>query len=125
MNINNLNQQIRDRLIKSCSKAKADLLKLCQLQLIAIEGKSALLIRCPNAWTADRINESLIGNLDLVLHNLGIDQAILNDGEGPKSCYQWDLTNFSFRGYCTDESLNRLEVVNIPTIEELEQMTGN
>lgn len=123
--MNDLNQQIRDRLIKSCSKAKADLLKLCQLQIVMAEGKSALLIRCPNSWTADRINESLIGNLDLVLHNLGIDQAVLDDGEGLKSYYQWDLTNFSFKGYFTDESLNRLEIVNIPTIEELEKMTGN
>lgn len=123
--MNNLNQQICDRLIKSCSRAKADLLKPCQLQLIAIEDKSALLIHCPNSWTADRINESLIGNLDLVLHNLGIDQAVLDDGEGLKSYYQWDLTNFSFKGYFNDESLSKLEIINIPTVEKLERMTGN
>ena len=125
MNINNLNQQICNRVIKSCSKAKADLLKLCQLQLVTIEGKSALLIHCPNAWTADRINESLIGNLDLVLHNLGIDQAVLDDGEGLISYYHWDTINFSFKGYFADENLNSLETVNIPTIEELERTTGN
>jgi hypothetical protein len=123
--MNNLNQQICNRLIKSCSKAKADLLKLCQLKLMTIKDKSALLIHCPNAWTADRINESLIGNLDLVLHSMGINQAVLDDGEGLKSYYQWDLTNFSFKGYFTGESLNKLEIVNIPNIEELENMTGN
>ncbi len=121
----NLEQQIRERLIKSCSEVKADLLKLCLLKLTTVENRSALFIQCPNSWTGDRINDLLIGNLDSVLHSMGIDQVVLDDLENLMSYYCWDLTNLSFTGYFKDDSLNSLEIINIPTGEELDNMIGN
>ena len=121
----NLEQQIRERLIKSCSEVKADLLKLCQMQIIVVEGKSALFIQCPNLWTSDRINDLLVGNLDVVLHSMGIDQVVLDDRENLMSYYCWDLTNLSFTGYFIDGDLDKLKIINIPTGEELDNMIGN
>lgn len=120
----NLSQVINDRIRKDCGETQAELLKFCQLQMVVVQEKSALMIHCPNAWTAKRINELLIGNLDLILHNLGIDRAIIAEGNN-KIYYEWDLTNLSVKGYFINGDLNKLEILNIPTIEELEQMIGN
>jgi hypothetical protein len=115
----NLEQQICDRLIKSCGEKVAELFKFCQLQVIVVEGSSALLIRCPNAWTANQLRGFVIGKLGQTLHDLGIDRAVLDDGEGMKSYYQWDMTNFVFKGYFVDGDLNKLAIVPIPDDEDL------
>jgi hypothetical protein len=121
----NFSQLIGDRITKHCGKTEAELLKFCQLQMVVVQEKSALLICCPNAWTADRLNDFFIGNLDLILHSMGIEQVVLDDSEGMKSYYQWDTINLSFKGYFLDGDLTKLKIVNIPSIEELENMRDN
>ena len=77
--------------VKNGDGIKAELLKSCQLQTLVVESSSALLISCPNSWTAKRIGEFLIGNLDRILHSLGIERTALNNGEGFIGYYEWDL----------------------------------
>lgn len=119
----NLEQQICDRLVptlvKNCDGIKAELLKSCELQMIVVESSSALLIGCPNSWTAKRISEFLIGNLDRILHSMGIERIALNNGEGFIGYYEWDLTNMVFKGYFVNGDLNNLEIVPIPSDEDL------
>jgi hypothetical protein len=119
----NLEQPICDRIIKTLlengSKIKAELLKNCRLQLIVIENSSALLIRCPNSWTAEQINGLIVYKLGLILHSMGIEQAILNDGDGQslRAYYQWDITNMVLKGYFVDGDLNKF--IPIPSDEDL------
>ena len=115
----NLEQQICERVVKSCSKRAAELFKFCQLQMVVVEGSSALQIRCPNVWTADQLRGFIIGKLGHTLHSLGIDRAVLDDGEGYVTYYQWDMTNFVFKGYFVDGDLNDLAIVPIPDDEDL------
>ena len=119
----NLEKSICDRLFQSIdesnSNTKAELLKSCKLQMIVVESSSALSIGCPNSWTAKRVCEFLIGNLDRILHSLGIERAALNNGEGFIGYYQWDLTNMVFKGYFVNGDLNNLEIVPIPSDEDL------
>ena len=119
----NLEQQICERIFQSLeesnSKTKAELLKSCKLQMIVVESSSALLIRCPNSWTAHRVGEFLIGYLDRVLNAMGIDRAVMDDGEGFIGYYEWDLTNMTFRGYFVNGDLSNLEIVPIPSDEDL------
>ena len=115
----NLEQQICDRVFKSCSSRAAELFKFCQLQMIVVEGSSALLIRCPNTWTENQLRGFIIGKLGQTLHGLGIDRAVLDDSEGMKSYYQWDMTNFVFSGYFIDGDLNNLALAPIPDDEDL------
>ena len=115
----NLEQQICDRLFQSLeesnSKTKVELLKSCKLQMIVVENSSALLIRCPNSWTARRVGEFLIGYLDRVLHSMGIDRAVIDDGERMKAYYEWDITNFALRGHFLDGD----KFIPIPSDEDL------
>jgi hypothetical protein len=117
----NLEQPMCDRIVKTLlekgSKIKAELLKTCRLQLIVIENSSALLIRCPNSWTANCLNDLLIANLDLILHSMGIERVVLNNGEGFVRYYQWDITNMVFKGYFVDGDLNKF--IPIPSDEDL------
>ena len=41
-------QLIGDRITKYCGKTEAELLKFCQLQMVVVQEKLALMIRCPN-----------------------------------------------------------------------------
>ena len=119
MVMGNLEQQICDRLINSCSVQTAELFKFCQLQIIVVQGNSALLIRCPNAWTEDQIRGFIIGKLGNTLHGFGIDQVVIDDGEEMKTYYQWDVTNFVFKGYFIDGDLDKLAIVPIPDDEDI------
>jgi hypothetical protein len=114
MVMGNLEQQICDRLIKSCGEKVAELFKFCQLQMIVVEGSSALLIRCPNAWTANQLRGFVIGKLGQTLHSFGIDRAVIDDGEQDVSYFLWEMTNFVFKGYFVDGDLNDLALVPIP-----------
>ncbi len=119
MVMENLESQICDRVAQSCGETAAEIFEFCQLQMVIVQGSSALLIHCPNVWTADRLRGYLIGKLGQTLHDLGIDQTVLDDGEGMKSYYQWDTTNFVFKGYFVDGDLNKLAIVPIPDDEDL------
>ncbi|WP_036478522.1 hypothetical protein [Myxosarcina sp. GI1] len=122
----NFSQLIGDRLIKNCSEAQAGLLKLCQIKMVVVEGSSALLVHCPNSWTENQLSGFLlIGNLGKLIHNLGIERLVLNNGEDWVSHYEWDETYFNFNGYFLNGDLEQLKIVNVPTIEELENMTDN
>ena len=102
------------------------LIKLCQMKMVVVEGKSALLIHSPNAWTEEQLDGFLmLGDLGRLLNDLGIEQLVLNNGEGSATYHQWNETYFDFNGYFIDGDLDKLKIVNIPTIEELENMTGN
>ena len=122
----NLEQLISDRLIKSCgSEAKAGLLKLCRIQIVVIQDRSALLIHSPNAWTEKQLaGFLLVGNLGQLIKDFGIKQLVLNNGEGSATYHQWNEIYFDFNGYFIDGDLTKLKIVNIPTIEELENMAG-
>lgn len=115
----NLEKQIYARVFNSCSGIFQQLLKTCQLEMILIENSSTLLIRCPNPWTEKQIRGFLIGKLGNTLHELGIDRAVIDDGESTKNYYQWNRTNFEFLGYFKDGDLNRLAIVPIPSDEDL------
>ncbi|WP_319422164.1 hypothetical protein [Pleurocapsa sp. FMAR1] len=120
-----LNQLIGDRVTKHCGKTETELLKFCQLQLVVVQEKSALMIRCPNIWTEKQLRERLLsGNFGQLLHGLGIERTVLAIGENCKLYWCWDLTSFSFKGYFINGDLTKLKIVNIPTIEELENMAG-
>ena len=122
----NISQLISDRITRQCGKTEAELLKFCQLQLVVVQEKSALMIRCPNTWSEKQLRERLLsGNFGQLLFGLGIERAVLDNGENCKFYYCWDLTSFSFEGYFINGDLDKLKIVNIPTIEELENMTGN
>lgn len=124
----NFSQLLSDRLIQSCSEAKAGLLKLCRMQMVVVKDKSALLIHFPNAWTKDRLDGFLLlGDLGELINNLGIEQLVMNDSERVLTYHQWDESKsyFDFKGYFLDGDLNKLELVNIPSIEELENLRGN
>ena len=115
----NLEQQICDCVLNSCSKVFRQLLGTCKLEMILVENSSALLIRCPNLWTEKQIRGFLIGAIGNTLHGLGIDRAVMDDGEGFISYYEWDLTNMSFKGYFVNGDLNNLKIVPIPSDEDL------
>ncbi|HHP7231698.1 MAG TPA: hypothetical protein ACFCUY_12670 [Xenococcaceae cyanobacterium] len=117
--MDNLEQQICDRVLKSCGEAAGELFKFCQLQMVLVEGNSALLIQCPNSWTAEQLMGYLIGKLGQTLHSMGIDRAVVDDGEGMKSYYQWNMTNFVFKGYFVDGDLDKLAIVPIPDDEDI------
>ena len=110
----NLEQHICDRIVDSCSGVLQQLLKSCQLQMIVIQENSALLIECPNSWTAERLSGLIIGKVGQTLHSLGIDRAVIDNAEGYVTCYQWEMTNFVFRGYFADGDLDNLVVASIP-----------
>lgn len=117
--MDNLEQQICDRVLESCGEEAAELFKFCQLQMVLVEGSSALLIQCPNSWTAEQLSGFIIGKLGQTLHSLGIDRAILDDSEGYVTYYQWDMTNFVFKGYFVDGDLNNLAIASIPDDEDM------
>lgn len=110
----NLEQQICARVIDNCSGVLQELLKSCQLKIVVISENSALLIQCPNSWTAERLRGLIIGKVGQTLHSLGIDRAVLDDSESMKAYYQWEMTNFIFKGYFVDGDLNNLAFVPIP-----------
>lgn len=115
----NLEQQICERVLNSCSEVFQQLLGTCKLEMILVEDNSALLIRCPNLWTAEQLEGFLIGTIGNTLHGLGIDRAVMNDGEGFIGYYEWDLTNMVFKGYFIDGDLDKLVIVPIPSDEDL------
>ncbi len=119
MVMGNLEQQICDRLTISCGETAAELFKFCQLQMSVVQDSSALLIQCPNVWTAEQLKGLIIGKLGQTLHSLGIDRAVLDDSEGYVTYYQWDMTNFVFSGYFIDGDLNNLAIASIPDDEDL------
>ncbi len=84
-----------------------------------VQDSSALLIQCPNVWTAEQLKGLIIGKLGQTLHSLGIDRAVLDDSEGYVTYYQWDMTNFVFSGYFIDGDLNNLAIAPIPDDEDL------
>lgn len=46
----NLSQVINDRIRKDCGETQAELLKFCQLQMVVVQEKSALMIHYSVAW---------------------------------------------------------------------------
>ena len=115
----NLEQQIYDRVIGSCGEICQQLFKTCKIEMMLVENSSALLICCPNSWTAEQLEGLLIGKIGNTLHGLGIDRAVMNDGERFVGYYEWDSTNFVFKGYFVNGDLNDLEIVPIPSDEDL------
>lgn len=98
------------RVIYAAPVAIQSLFSFCLLKFVICQGKKTLLIRSPNSFTADRINENMTGIMGKKVLNLGIDRYLIDDGEGILSLYLFKGKSFTF---IRDSSAARLEDLGI------------
>ncbi len=126
-----INRQVIERISAEADDTVKMVLDYCQLEMGLVKfkplkknesgepdyiDKPVLIIKCPNRFSADRLNGYLAGRFGKLISSLGISQVLLNDGDGFISYLEWNLI-FEFKGYCLEGDPLTVTELSIPDFD--------
>ncbi len=92
-------EAICDRFINEAPGYVKSVLPACELGFIIYENKKTLIIKCPNSFAANRINQGMFGERGRGISILGIKRYFIDNGEGMISFHSLIRGSFMLVGY--------------------------
>ncbi len=116
-----IDELVLDRVIAAAPESVRLVLLFCELGFVICQGKKTLIIKCPNTFAADRINNAIFAGMGQRVNRLGINQYLIDNGEGFTALHSFIRNNFLFVGYSEDGSdpqsgsrLWRARIIDVP-----------